>query len=145
MRHESFADPAFIELLQRHNVALVTADTAEWPTMDVTADFTYCRLQGAPGSDHYEAADLDVWADALDALARRQGDADGKFVGAPGQAAKPRDVFAYFVSTDKEHAPRNAMAVMKRLGLAAGVQADDAESVAPHPIATSDAGNDCRN
>ena len=30
---------------------------------------------------------------------------------------KPRDVFALFVSTDKEHAPQNAQAVMKRLGL----------------------------
>ena len=34
---------------------------------------------------------------------------------APAQD-KPREVFAYFVSTDKVHAPRNAMGIMRRLG-----------------------------
>ena len=69
VRHKSFADPALPALLARYNVALVTADTAEWPTMDLTADFAYLRLQGAPGSDHYEDADLDRWADRLQAIA----------------------------------------------------------------------------
>ncbi|MHB1110766.1 MAG: DUF72 domain-containing protein, partial [Devosia sp.] len=39
VRHESFANPQFIAQMRKHNVALVTADTAEWPTLDVTADF----------------------------------------------------------------------------------------------------------
>jgi uncharacterized protein YecE (DUF72 family) len=118
VRHKGFADPAFLKLLEKHNVALVTADTAEWPTMDVTADFAYLRLQGAPGGDHYSEADLDRWADRLRALAEGQPVPDGTWLNAPPADGRPRDVFAYFVSTDKVHAPANAMAMMRRLGLA---------------------------
>ena len=32
--------------LRAHNVALVIADTADWPYRDLTADFAYLRLQG---------------------------------------------------------------------------------------------------
>jgi len=117
VRHESFAEPAFLALLEKHNVALVTADTAEWPTMDVTADFAYLRLQGAPGSDRYSEAELDDWAERLQALAEGRPVTSGQWVGKAPADGQPRDVFAYFVSTDKVHAPANAMAVMKRLGL----------------------------
>ena len=117
VRNTSFADPAFIALLRTYNVALVTADTAEWPAIDVTADFAYLRLQGAPGSDHYENTDLDRWADRLKALSEGKAIPDGKFIGGDKTDGKPRDVFAYFVSTDKVHAPANAMATMKRLGI----------------------------
>ena len=116
VRHQSFADPAAIALLRRYNVALVTADTAAWSYLDVTADFAYLRLQGAPGADHYDEAGLDRWAARLRALAAGEPLADGPLVGAPADR-QPRDVFAYFVSTDKVHAPRNARAVMQRLGL----------------------------
>ena len=117
VRHKSFADPAFIALLRQHNVALITADTAEWPTVDLTADFAYLRLQGAPGSDHYEEPDLDRWGRRLSALANGTAIEDGTFVGEPVTDGQRRDVFAYFVSTDKVHAPRNAQAVMHRLSL----------------------------
>jgi len=117
VRNTSFADPAFVALLRNYNVALVTADTAEWPAMDTTADFAYLRLQGAPGSDHYEDADLDRWANRLKALWEGRPIPDGKFIGDGATDGKPRDVFAYFVSTDKVHAPANAMATMKRLGI----------------------------
>ncbi|HVW93371.1 MAG TPA: DUF72 domain-containing protein, partial [Devosia sp.] len=116
VRHKSFADPAFLDLLRAHDVALVTADTAEWPTMDLTAGFAYLRLQGAPGSDHYSEADLDLWAARLKALAEGADLPEGRFIGGAASDGKPRDVFAYFVSTDKVHAPRNAMAIMQRLG-----------------------------
>ena len=115
VRNESFAVPEFIDLCRANNVAVVTADTAEWPTMDATADFTYARLQGAPGSDHYDPTDLDLWAKRIDALASGKPVPDTKLVAKA--IDKPRDVFALFVSTDKEHAPQNAQAVMKRLGL----------------------------
>ncbi|WP_191892475.1 DUF72 domain-containing protein, partial [Streptomyces griseoaurantiacus] len=46
VRHPSFRDPAFIELLRKHDIALVVADTAgKWPYLeDVTTDFVYVRL-----------------------------------------------------------------------------------------------------
>ena len=48
VRHPSFQQPEFIQLLREHNVALVIADTAgKWPYFeDITTDFTYLRLHG---------------------------------------------------------------------------------------------------
>ena len=78
VRHDSFRDPAFIELLRRHDIALVCADTVEWPLlMDLTSDFVYCRLHGSRElyRSGYSAAELGRWARAHPRLARRQGDA----------------------------------------------------------------------
>jgi uncharacterized protein YecE (DUF72 family) len=48
IRHKSFLDPSFIDLLRKHNVALVIAETARQRPMtyDITADFVYMRLHG---------------------------------------------------------------------------------------------------
>src|SRR6266536_1123474 len=44
--HESFAAPAFIDLLRKHHVALALIDSADRPAMfDLTADFVYARLR----------------------------------------------------------------------------------------------------
>lgn len=118
VRSPTFADPAFIELLRAHNVALVIADTADWPYVDQTADFTYCRLQGAPGKERYEPADLDSWAARFRDLSQGKPIAGKTIVGPTGKQPQ-RDVFAYFVSTDKPNAPRNALGIQKRLGIAA--------------------------
>ncbi len=115
VRHESFAEMAFVEMMRAHNVAIVIADTAGWPTMDATADFVYCRLQGAPGKDRYEAADLDRLAARCRTWSQGLPMTDGPFIAAPETSPKPREVFAHFVSTDKEHAPANAMALAGRL------------------------------
>ncbi len=116
VRHESFANPEFIGLMREHNVALVIADTAEWPWMDTTADFVYARLQGAPGAEPYVEAGLDLWASRIEAMAAGSPVPSAKLVAAPAADA-PRDVFALFVSTDKERAPAYARAVMRRLGI----------------------------
>jgi uncharacterized protein YecE (DUF72 family) len=116
VRNASFADPAFIELLRAHNVALVIADTKDWPYDDQTADFTYCRLQGAPGAERYTPAELDIWAKRFKALSDGKA-IDGEFV-VPASGKQPqRDVFAYFVSTDKPNAPVNALGIQQRLGI----------------------------
>lgn len=115
VRHESFADERFIAQLRAHNVAMVVADTADWPYTDQTADFSYARLQGAPGKESYSVEERAVRAGWLrDWSEGRPG--DGPRVAAAAEGA-PRDVFAFFVSTDKEHAPDNARAVMAELGL----------------------------
>ena len=42
IRHDSFVNPDFIALLRKYSVALVSADTVDWPLlMDVTSDFIY--------------------------------------------------------------------------------------------------------
>lgn len=115
VRHQSFATPDFVAQLRRHNVALVIADTADWPYCDQTADFAYARLQGAPGKDAYSAAERDLRADWLRALSSGEQLTDAPLLTSAETAPPPRDVFAFFVSTDKEHAPHNARAVMARL------------------------------
>lgn len=117
VRHESFAVPQFIEQLRRHNVALVVSDTADWPWLDQTADFSYARLQGAPGAESYGEAERAVRAGWLQAWSEASAITDGRYITAAEQSPPSRDVFAFFVSTDKEHAPHNARAVMTQLGL----------------------------
>lgn len=116
VRHTSFADKSFVDMMRASNIALIVSDTAEWPTYDPTADFIYCRLQGAPGSDHYTDGDLDKWARRIAMWAAGRPMTDGKFITDVEKAPKPRDVFAHFVSTDKKNAPRNAIALARKIG-----------------------------
>ena len=117
VRHDSFRDPAFIELLRRHDVALVCADTVEWPLlMDLTSDFVYCRLHGSRElyRSGYSAAELGRWAKRIRAWRDGKPMRDGMFVGAPVKPM-PRDVYVYFDNTDKLMAPRDGQALMRRL------------------------------
>lgn len=103
IRHDSFRSQAFIDLLRKHDVALVCADTVEWPLlMDVTSDFVYCRLHGSEElyASGYDAAALDTWAARVVAWAE----------GA-------RDVFVYFDNDAKVRAPVDAMGLMERTGV----------------------------
>ena len=118
VRHESFCDADFIELLRRHDIALVCADTVDWPRlMDLTSDFVYCRLHGSRElyRSGYSAAELARWARRIRAWRDGRPMRDGAFVGPPAKA-EPRDVFVYFDNTDKLKAPRDAQALMRCLG-----------------------------
>jgi len=117
VRHESFAVPDFVAQLRARNVALVVADTAEWPFLDQTADFAYARLQGAPGADRYTADERATRGQWIKSWAEGRAVADGPYITAPEPSPPPRDVNAFFVSTDKDNAPHNARAVMRQLGL----------------------------
>lgn len=118
IRHESFRDPAFIALLRKHRIALVCADTVEWPLlMDLTADFVYCRLHGASElyRSAYSAAELSRWAKRVRAWRDGRPMTDGTFAGPPLKRRQRRDVYVYFDNTDKLHAPQDARALMQKL------------------------------
>jgi uncharacterized protein YecE (DUF72 family) len=100
MRNASFDTPEVNALLSEHDVARVIADTAENPSRELTADFAYCRLQGPPRGEGYQAADIAQWAATAKAW-----------------AAEGKDVFAYFVHEDKLHAPANAIALRQAAGI----------------------------
>lgn len=117
VRHESFAVPDFIALLRAHNVAMVIADTAEWRWQDLTADFAYLRLQGPPDGQAYSAGQRDAWADKLRAFSQGSEAGPDDRIAALNGDGLAREVYAFFVSTDKERAPHNAMAVQHRLGI----------------------------
>lgn len=128
IRHDSFRDPGFVELLRRHDVALVCADTVDWPRlMDLTADFAYCRLHGSAElyRSRYEEAELRRWAARIRAWSRGEPMRDGDFADADDAAtARPRDVFLFFDNTDKRHAPADAARLMRMLNQAWSPEAE---------------------
>ena len=109
VRHPSFADPSFPDLLRAHDVALVTADTAgKWPFLeDQTTDFAYARLHGDAELyvSGYSDEALDRWAERVRAWAEGG-----------------RDVFVYFDNDVKVRAPFDAMALARRLGVGAAAR-----------------------
>jgi uncharacterized protein YecE (DUF72 family) len=102
VRHGTFRDPAFTELLRDHDIAVVVADTAgKWPLIEeATADFVYVRLHGDSELyvSGYDDAALDAWAARI-----RRWDGDG------------RDVYVYFDNDVKVRAPVDAIALADRL------------------------------
>lgn len=120
IRHPSFQDPAFIELLREQNVALVCADTVEWPRlMDVTSDFIYCRLHGSRElyRSGYDDSERRRWAQRIAAWSRGEPTDDGTFVSERMAPDQPRDVFLSFDNTDGFRAPDDALAMMRELGV----------------------------
>ena len=102
VRHASFTDPAFPEVLRSHGVGLVIADAAaDWPYLeDVTADFAYVRLHGGTELyvSGYTGAALDGWAERI-----------------RGWTAQGIDTYAYFDNDAKVKAPRDAISLAERL------------------------------
>ena len=117
IRHDSFRSRAFVDLLRKHDVALVCADTVEWPLlMDVTSDFVYCRLHGSEElySSGYDKEALDAWAARVVAWAEGDEPADAARIG--GKARKRRrDVFVYFDNDAKVRAPLDAKGLIERV------------------------------
>lgn len=101
VRHESFKDERFYDLARRHNVAIVFADTEDFPSIEQpTADFTYARLMRTKEEVEtgYTEAEIDQWAKRAGTWAARG------------------DTFVYFISGAKVRAPAAARALIQRLG-----------------------------
>jgi uncharacterized protein YecE (DUF72 family) len=119
IRNTSFVNPDFIAMLRQYDVALVCADTVEWPRlMDVTSDFIYCRLHGSEAlyASGYDDAALDEWASRLAAWARGNEPDDAELaVNQRGAKLSARDVFAFFDNDVKVRAPFDAQKLMARV------------------------------
>jgi uncharacterized protein YecE (DUF72 family) len=118
VRHDSFQIPEFIALLRKHDIALVCADTVEWPLlMDITSDFVYCRLHGSQElyASGYGARALEVWAKRIRSWMQGR-DGEGRHASqAPPRRRKSRDVYVYFDNDAKVRAPFDALALIKAL------------------------------
>lgn len=102
VRHESFSDPAFVEMARAANIAIVHADHPEFPLIEAdTADFVYARVMQAEEelAEGYDSAALDRWADW-----------------ARAKAIGGRDVYLFFIGAAKIRNPAAAMALIQRLG-----------------------------
>ena len=92
-RHPSWEEEDVRAVLRAAGAAQCCADTdgAAAPDLVVTADFGYLRLR----REHYDAADLDRWAQIL-------------------RAQPWREVFVFFKHEDEASAPRWAQALLER-------------------------------
>jgi uncharacterized protein YecE (DUF72 family) len=123
IRHESFLDQSFIDLLRSHDIALVVAETArKWPmTHDVTADFIYMRLHGDKElyKSGYGDQALNRWAKRIEAWHRGAEPKDATRVSSrKAPTSKGRDIYCFFDNTDvKLRAPFDAQSLMSKLGV----------------------------
>ncbi len=108
VRHPSYEDDRFLDLLRSRDVAVVTADTAgKWPLLlEPTTDLAYVRLHGDQELyvSGYDAEALDRWAERV-----------------RGWQASGHDVVVYFDNDAKVRAPFDAEGLMTRLGLSPAV------------------------
>ncbi len=117
VRNPTFQVPEFINLIAKHNVAVVCADHHDYPMLpDVTADFVYCRLQ--KGEDDiptcYPQTEIDHWAKRIKTYAAGGTPDDLPMIAPDRKAEKqPRDVFAFFITGGKVNAPNGARALQK--------------------------------
>jgi uncharacterized protein YecE (DUF72 family) len=109
VRHPSYFTAEFYDLLRAHGCGLVVADSAgKFPMSDeVTAPFVYVRLHGSQQLyvSRYTDAELDSWSDRIR--------------GWTSPDAGGLDVYVYFDNDAKVHAPRDALRLMERVGIAA--------------------------
>ena len=100
-RSDTFCTEESFELMRRHDISCVVADTARrFPTaIQQTSDFVYARLHGDIElySSGYSSEALDRWAERC-----RKWAEDG-------------DVYVYFDNDAKGYAPHDAMALIERL------------------------------
>jgi uncharacterized protein YecE (DUF72 family) len=118
IRHDSFLAEDFIRLLRRYGVALVCADTVEWPRLvDATADFVYCRLHGSKElyASGYGSRAIATWADRVVAWAKGSPPTGMRIAPFGDFEARPHDVYVYFDNDAKVRAPFDALSLERRL------------------------------
>jgi uncharacterized protein YecE (DUF72 family) len=125
VRHPSFIDQKFVDLLRQQNVALVVADTAgKWPyAEDLTADFVYVRLHGDTVLyvSGYGDSAIGRWRDRLMAWSAGRPAADARCISSqPPGTPVDRDVYCYFDNDAKVMAPRDAAALARGIRRAGG-------------------------
>jgi uncharacterized protein YecE (DUF72 family) len=118
VRHESFRDPRFIDLVRARNVAVVFADSPDYPAIaDLTADFVYARLQDAQETvaTGYPEDALDRWAGITRQWCSGESPEGLPYIAEAPSDGRPRDVFLFMINGAKVRAPAAAQALIERL------------------------------
>ncbi len=118
VRHESFADPAFVALARSTGVAIVFADHADYPCIaDPSADFIYARLENAREDipTGYDSEQLDRWAAIAGEWAAGKAPDGLPYVADRPATATPRDTFVFMINGAKVRAPAAAMSLIERV------------------------------
>jgi uncharacterized protein YecE (DUF72 family) len=117
VRHESFRDPAFVEMARAAGVAIVFGDSEDFPCVaDVSGDLVYARLQCAREEEAlgYTPAALDEWAARARSWAAGESPPGLPYNAEPA-AVQPRETYVFFIAGAKPRNPAAAMALMERL------------------------------
>ena len=117
VRHESFIVPEFVALARAAGVAIVYADSTDYPAIaDVSGDLVYARLEAAveDAPAGYAPAALDGWAKAARDWSAGAAPGDLPYV-ADAAPVVPRDTFVFFINGAKVRAPHGAMALIDRV------------------------------
>lgn len=119
VRHESFRDSRFIDLAREHKIAVVFADSPDYPAIaDLTADFVYARLMDAQEriDTGYSSEALDQWAEVTKDWQAGKAPAGLAYASDATAKHKPRDVFLFMINGAKVRAPAAAQALIERVG-----------------------------
>jgi uncharacterized protein YecE (DUF72 family) len=119
VRHESFLTGEFLELVRKHKMATVFADSDDYPSFsDATADFIYARLMRTQSGIEtgYTPEALDAWAKRAKLWAAGKEPSDLPRVSITPAPKGRRDVFLLMISGAKERAPSAAKGLIERLG-----------------------------
>ena len=118
VRNDSFKAKDFIDLVEEHGIAVVTAADSDYTQIgDVTAPFVYARIMGTDEKEKlgYSKKALDTWAARAREWSKGEVPKGIDAVDAK-KAAKPvKDVFLYVISGAKVRNPLAAMAIADRL------------------------------
>ena len=119
VRHSSFLNPLFIELLREYRIALVFADTAgKWPYFeDITSDFIYVRLHGDSMiyASGYSDGSLSFWSKRIKKWQMGKEADDRLTISEDTPTSDDRDVFVYFDNDAKVRAPADAQALITKI------------------------------
>ena len=112
IRHQSFVQPAFVELLRKYEIAACVADTAGiFPCIeDITSDFVYVRLHGSSElyTSGYAPRELSRWAGRIESWLEGGSSPSSALISPELPTAAPRDVYVYFDNDVKVRAPFDA-------------------------------------
>ncbi|MBW4330700.1 DUF72 domain-containing protein [Stakelama sp. CBK3Z-3] len=118
VRNDSFHTPDFVAMCRNAGVAIVYADSADYPAIaDVTSDFVYARLENAQEryAAGYAPATLDAWAAHAKSWADGHQPRGLPTFGEGDHGVRPRDTFVFMINGFKEKAPAAAQALLERL------------------------------
>ncbi|HEU0098003.1 MAG TPA: DUF72 domain-containing protein [Allosphingosinicella sp.] len=116
-RHESFRDPEFVAMARAAGVAIVFADSEEFPCLaDLSGDFAYARLQRSRAdlATGYSGPELDRWAQVASRWARGESPEGFPYAARPPKP-RARETYVFFISGAKERNPAAAEALIARL------------------------------
>lgn len=119
VRHASFAVPEFVAMCRAAGVAIVYADSPQYPAIaDITGDFVYTRLEAGEDENPlcYPEGELPRWTDAARVWAEGGRPEGLPYVTAEAPPAVPRETFVFFIHGGKVRAPAAAQELIRRLG-----------------------------